>query len=196
MGRQTQYLLLCEDKQHENVMRYFLLACGVSDRKIRVLPYKPGQGAADQRVVNSFVREVKAFRSKRYQRSGDQQLRRIALIVMLDADHYTVDERRNQLNRHLQQANLLTIQESDNIVLLIPKRNIETWLAALTSDDISAIDEKTNYRHSLPERPIWKAALQRLAERRTQDDAISNQAPPSLVTAWQNVRQFIQNQTS
>lgn len=196
MGRGMKFSVLCEDRRHENFIRYFLRACGVNTKgdDFYVIPYKPGQGAADQRVILNFPKEVKAFRSKRYRLTKRGELHRIALIVVLDADLHAVDKRLKQLNQELKNGGHDPINDDDNILIVIPKRHIETWMAYLrdgTDKQGKPINESDDYKHQVGD-DSWKASIEKLAEQRSSPDAIGDDAPESLKLAWQRLQQFLE----
>jgi hypothetical protein len=51
--------------------------------------------------------------------------------VLIDADRLSVDERHRQLNDALTDAEVPCRDSSDAIVIFVPKRHIETWIAYL-----------------------------------------------------------------
>ena len=67
-----------------------------------------------------------------------------ALVVVIDADIGDVKRRLRQLRDALSQNGLTERSESEAIVHLIPKRNIETWILCLTG---KPVDEDTDYSH-------------------------------------------------
>jgi hypothetical protein len=72
------------------------------------------------------------------------------LIVMIDADIHSVEQRLRQLDESLRQAGVsLSDEDAENIARLIPKRNIETWILCVSR---RVVDEATDYKY---ERDDW-----------------------------------------
>lgn len=92
-----------------------------------------GKGSAEQFVRERYPREVKEFRRRANHGTA-------ALVVVIDADTRTVDQRLTELESALTKADLPKRQSTEAIALLVPKRNIETWILCLTGDPI---DEET-----------------------------------------------------
>ncbi|WP_225912588.1 hypothetical protein [Nostoc flagelliforme] len=88
--RRIQILVLCEDRQQEVFARHFLKIRGFNGT-IRFLPCPDGSQSAEQYVRLCYPKEVKAYRSKVSYLS-------IGLVVVIDADKKTVDERLKQLD--------------------------------------------------------------------------------------------------
>jgi F0F1-type ATP synthase gamma subunit len=79
--------------------------------------------------------EVAAYRS----RSA-----KTALIVVIDADTGTVEQRLTQLDKELRKNKKPKIDaNTDRVARLVPRRNVETWIKCLNGD---AVDEKENYK--------------------------------------------------
>lgn len=66
------------------------------------------------------------------------------LIVTIDADAGSVDQRRRQLARALEDSNETPRTASEPALNLAPKRNVETWIVCL---NLEAVDEINDYRH-------------------------------------------------
>ena len=81
-----------------------------------------------------YAKEVAAYRSR---------FPRTALVVTVDADKGSVDDRLRQLRDALTQAHLPQRTNDERISHLIPKRNVETWILCLTGEKV---DEDTDYR--------------------------------------------------
>jgi len=62
---------------------------------------------------------------------------------MIDADNHTVQERYNQLNQALADAQYSAVLENERIARLIPKQNVETWILCLNGQPVN---EETNYQ--------------------------------------------------
>jgi hypothetical protein len=62
---------------------------------------------------------------------------------MIDADTGSTDDRVRQLERALNDAGQQPRTREEPILNLIPKRNVETWILCLNSEDV---DEVADYR--------------------------------------------------
>jgi hypothetical protein len=66
----------------------------------------------------------------------------LVFFLMIDADTASIHDRRQELDKSLIQAGLDRRSNTDPIVILIPKRNIETWIHFLRGN---SVDENTVY---------------------------------------------------
>ena len=93
-------------------------------------------GAGEQWVRTQYPNELKEIRDKK----------NVYLIVVIDADDGTIDKRHKDLEKACKARNILPRNNSDrNVLHIIPRRNIETWLAYL---DGKNIDETTDYKQN------------------------------------------------
>jgi len=109
-----------------------------------VITCPQGRGAGEQYVRREYPIQVKVLRQKRHLSK--------ALVTMIDADTLTVSERLNQLFP-------LPI-ETEKIVRLVPKRNIETWIHYL-NNDLSSVNE-TDTCHKLDKESACKPGVEKL----------------------------------
>lgn len=129
-NRYSQIIILCEDRQHEVFIRHFLKKRhNITARQIRVVISPQGRGAGEQYVRREYPIQVKVLRQKHHLSK--------ALVTMIDADILTVSERLKQL--------LPLPIETEKIVRLVPKRNIETWIHYLNNELLS-INEIDTYQ--------------------------------------------------
>src|ERR1017187_8002947 len=96
-----------------------------------------GQGSGEQFVRESYASEVRAIRAQLTRT-------RACLIAMIDADAGSIEDRRQQFERALRDADELPRSPTEPILNLIPKRNVETWILCL---NLALVDEVSNYRH-------------------------------------------------
>lgn len=166
-------MLLCEDQQHAAFVRRFLAASGLEVRTVRerICP----AGAGDAWVTAEFPGELRWYR-----RSGASTI----LIVMLDADVRSVDDRHRQLEQACRDAGVEPRRPDERVAIIVPKRNVETWLAWLTG---TAVDEDATYaklRHERDCDPQAKALA-----RMCRSSGLRDGAPASLERAceeWRN----------
>jgi len=145
--RYSQIVILCEDRQHEVFIRHYLKKRhSVTERQIRVVVCPEGRGAGEQYVRREYPIQVMVLRQKRHLSK--------ALVTMIDADTQMVSERLNQL--------VPLPQETEKIVRLVPKRNIETWIYYL-NNDLSSVNETDTYR-KLDKESACKPGVEKLVK--------------------------------
>jgi hypothetical protein len=87
--RRVQIVILCEDRQQEVFARYFLKKRGFTGLfRTKICPI--GSQSGEQYVRTQYPVEVKAYRQNKNQVS-------IGLVVLIDADTGTLQDRLNQL---------------------------------------------------------------------------------------------------
>jgi dephospho-CoA kinase len=128
--KQTQIVILCEDRQQEVFARKYFEARGINRRKITPIICPNGKQSGEQYVREHYAEEVKTFRRK--------QRENRALVVVIDADTQSVINRLKQLDQHLEADNQPQRMNHERIAIFVPKRNIETWIAFAGGE---AVDE-------------------------------------------------------
>ena len=135
MSGPASVIILGEDNAHVgSVYRAVTKEMGVDRGRVRELPVPAGRGDASKYVLDNVQKEANALRR------GPASAR---LIVCLDADAKTVEERREELDGCVSITGLDNQRQSGSIVYVVPKRNIETWLEF---GRCQAVDEETNYK--------------------------------------------------
>jgi hypothetical protein len=129
-----QVTILCEDKLHQQFVFRYLRKAGFGAHEIVPgdLPGDSG-GAGDQWVLERYAPAVKEHR---------RRAAKGALIVVLDADTDEVSRRTRQLDGLLRNAGLDDRSDSEAIVHLIPRRNIETWILHLCGQNVNEVDDE------------------------------------------------------
>lgn len=123
----SKITVLCEDKQQEAFIRRF---CKKRNREIYAVPRsKTSEGSGEQSVRNKYPDQLDAIRK----RGG-------ILVVMVDGDNYSVDQRQKQLDAACSQKGVSPRKSSDKVVFFVPMRNIETWLAYLDGEHVNETD--------------------------------------------------------
>jgi hypothetical protein len=130
MSKPSLVIVLAEDARHQRFIRRCLERLNYPSDRIRNEPLPAGRGSGEQWVRERHARAVRAYRDRAARANT-------ALVIMIDADIYTVDQRLQQLE---------TPHEGEKIARMIPKRNIETWVLCLTG---TIVDEETDY-HDRP----------------------------------------------
>lgn len=140
-ARNLRFIVLAEDHTHQHFVRSWLKSAGVEPRDIflrKVAADATGDGG-EKYVRQQYATEVQYYRSK-----ANHQ--RIALIVVVDADTGTVARRHQQLEDALDQGGVPPRETGERIAILVPRRNIETWLQALVG---TTVDEVTDHKRAV-----------------------------------------------
>ena len=129
-------IILAEDAEQQNLVRRYLERCGHA-APFRLLPPTKGpDGSGEKYVRAQYSKEVHACRSALGRRAS------ALLVVIVDADTETTRWRAAQLSDALRAAGMDERLEDEPIVVLIPKRHVETWIRALLGNQV---DEVTDY---------------------------------------------------
>jgi hypothetical protein len=157
-----RFIILGEDHAHVNFVRRWLLSEGIGARQItprKVAADATGDGG-EKYVRQQFPAEVQYYRAK-----ANHQ--RVALIVVIDADLDTVARRQRQLDETLGD---LPRRPDERIALVVPRRNIETWMTVLLDPSTVDVDEGTDFSQRFRRRtaeacasagPLFAAFLRR-----------------------------------
>ncbi len=130
--RGVEAVLLCEDGAQVSLASKYLRRLGFRPHDVRIRPIAGGRGAGEQFVRQQDPREVQEHRRRA------KKERTTLLMVFTDADTLSVAER---FNRVIGDTDEPTHQEM--IVVLISKRNVETWFECLLA---GIADEETDYK--------------------------------------------------
>ena len=136
-------IILAEDTVQQNLVRRYLERCGHETRECRFVPLPsrgPG-GSGEKYVRDQYPHQVQACRSSLGRRAT------ALLVVIVDADMETTEWRAAQLGNALQAAGMAARGSDEPIVVLIPKRHVETWIRALLGNQV---DEVTDYTRPTP----------------------------------------------
>ena len=178
-NREVSITILCEDLQQEVFIRQWLQALGFKTQKMRILRSPSGRGAGEQFVKERYAIEVQAHRAR-------STYRQVSLVVAIDADIMSVAERQVQLSEQLQTIKQSPRSESEQIALLIPKRNIETWIYAVAGVEV---DEVTIYA-KLPNESQCKESVWQFVRTHQYQEEL-NSAPNSLQVAWHEMKRIL-----
>ncbi|MCY4511277.1 MAG: hypothetical protein OXG35_30575 [Acidobacteria bacterium] len=147
-------------------MRRFLKRRRFRSRDITTLPLPGGNQSGEQWVRVRYPAELRAIRGRQ----------RSCLIVVTDADAGSTEARRAQLEAECRQQQIPPREDADPVVVVVPRRNIETWLAYL---DGTQVDEVTAYPR-LPRERDCAAHANRLYAMCHEDQRLIEPVPPSL----------------
>ena len=179
MKRHADIIILCEDRAQAYFVWHHLKKRGFNPRKLRPKTASSGSGA--QFVLQEYATEVKAYRSRANHLSR-------ALLAVIDADTQEVQRRHLQLEEQLQNANVEQRKTHERIAILVPKRNIETWIVYLQG---ISVDEKADYKgHHLAKN--YKQAGIALAEQLGQEPEAG--CPQSLQMARDELKRWLPGQ--
>ena len=112
----------------DGFIRAHLIARGFNPRKIRHNIAPEGVGSAEQWVRDRFPREVQSYRIRRHEN--------IVLIVMIDVDNHTPQQRIEQLEKALQDNELTQRDQKDRIAILTPAWCLENWFWFLQEGEV------------------------------------------------------------
>jgi hypothetical protein len=148
----SEVIVLVEDQRHKMLIRRYLLGKGLSSHTFRFNPPYRWGGSGEQGVRQSYPGEVKALRKR-------QAKAQTALIVVIDADTGTVEDRLRQLADALAAQQVrATDPTAEQIARLVPKRNVETWILCLNQ---TPVDEESDYKRT---RHDWNHLIPPAAE--------------------------------
>jgi hypothetical protein len=180
-SRRVQIVILAEDRQHDVFLRRFLKAIDKADgRQIRTVPFPAGRGSGEQFVRENYPDQLRAHRSKANHMA-------LQLFVVTDADVLSVDQRRQQLSAPLIAAGIPLPMDGESLAILIPKRNIETWIYYLNGQ---SVDETTTYR-KLARAGECQPAVDRLAAFYRAGWSLPTDCPDSLRRAVEELKRVL-----
>jgi hypothetical protein len=150
MSKPSCMIVVLEDAHHEMLVRRYLVKRGLNRYAIRIERSPSGEGNAEGWVRKTFVKEVNVYRGRHA---------KTALIVVIDADTHTVQDRWRQLDQALEDGGKQRVDvEHEQIARLVPKRNVETWILCLNGQ---AVDEETDYKRT---RDDWNELIPQASE--------------------------------
>ncbi|XZN91180.1 MAG: hypothetical protein ACM65M_26930 [Microcoleus sp.] len=177
--RRVQIVILCEDRQQEVFARYFLKKRGFTGLfRTNICP--AGSQSGEQYVRSQYPVEVKAYRQNKNRVS-------IALVVLIDADRGTLQDRLNQLASILDEDAQEQRRSDEAIAIFVPKRNIETWIHYLQGETVNEEDAYAKYEKN---EAVCKTYVENLADRCYAQD-LPEDAPPSLQAACGELQRLL-----
>ena len=169
-------ILLCEDKLTDSFVRRFLKHRNFSGRDIRTLPLPAGSQSGEQWVREQYPEELKAIRQKHD----------AYLIVVTDADSGSTEDRREKLKSECNLQKIQPRNDDDRVLQIIPRRNIETWLAYLDGSEVNEckLYSKFNYESN------YKEHAKQLYYMCHKEQKLREPTPPSLLEACEEYRKL------
>jgi hypothetical protein len=178
--RYATVIIVAEDERSANLLRrYVERALGVTNRRVRQLISPSAQGDAKQWVIARYPIEIRAVR---------RGLANLGLVIHLDADVDSVQDRLNELATALASDGQDPRAPDERVSFAIPRRHTETWLAVLTGIQVNEnLDCKRSRIPPDPEKRVKAAAEQLYSLTRLN----AQPAPlPSLVAAITELRRL------
>jgi AAA15 family ATPase/GTPase len=108
------------------------------------------------------------------------------LIVLIDADKKTVAERLQQLNDTLTENSHPLRQPDEAIAVFVPKRNIETWIHYLHSENVDEETEYTKFKKQSECKPYVEQLVNQCYQGNLDDNS-----PPSLKAACGELQRIL-----
>jgi hypothetical protein len=182
--RIANIVVLVEDIEQQNLIFRFLERCNptISYRTCRFeRAAKRSGGSGEQFVRKQYPTEVKEHR--RRIGKGTSAL----LVIMVDADMETTQHRAKQLADALETASMERRDDNEAIVILIPKRHVETWIRALLAN---TVDEQTDYKNPQPTAEEIRQAAMTLYDWTRPNARPGSTSPASLtqsIPEWQRI---------
>lgn len=171
----VRIVVLCEDKATDAFIRRFLRRRQFRARDITTLAIPHGSQSGAQWVREKYPAQLKAIRARKD----------AYLVVAVDADQHTTQSRRAQLDAECRRQEVSPRTSEDPVIILVPRRNIETWFAYL---DGGSVDETRDYRAMKWEDPRpFAEALYRMCHEAQQ---LRSPAPTSLEESCQEYRKL------
>ncbi len=144
--------LLYEGERDYNFIKHFLRNSNVSIRDFPV--FKERSGSGEQYVRVTLPERLKAFRTHNFIKSN-------CLIVLTDADTISIEKRKQQLQKECLEKGVDYIQDGEQVIVAIPRRNLETWVQHINNPSI--IDETEDFKEKTTDEECTIAA-KRLAD--------------------------------
>jgi hypothetical protein len=159
MSSPSLIFVMVEDKRQQQLIYRFLVRVGVRLHQLRFQLSPSGRGSAEQWVRESFARQAASCRARNARASS-------GMLVLIDADNRTVQDRLDELDRGLASVGQRPIDPSrDPIARLVPKRNVETWILYLSAQATSSseVNETKDYKLTMSTEE-WSALIPRASE--------------------------------
>jgi len=172
--RDATIVVLAEDKQQRAFVSRLLQGLGYHPRRLRPLAPPADKSGGATFVLQKYPVEVREHRRKAtYQKS-------LRLLVVIDADEGDVDKRLNELHARLEADGQSERGDDEGIAILVPDRNIETWIRWLRGEPV---DDSTHYPKHKGREKQCADAVRRLLDLIQGGKGLPEGCPPSLIAA-------------
>lgn len=137
MSSGVDVVILAEDVRHRKLLHRYLIKRGYTYHKIRVCQWRPDfETPCIKFVKEQYPNEVEALRAKAHRVTG-------ALLVVVDADELLVEARLREMDDLLSSVGKERRSADEHIAIVVPRRNVETWLFYLAGN---VVNEETDYK--------------------------------------------------
>lgn len=140
--------ILAEDRRQARFVRNYLRKRmpRLNQRDIYDAPMANGRGSGAQWVLDHYETEILAHLIRRA-KLPDRRRPEKWLIVVIDADAGSVQDRLNEFRRRITQSKDQRVRncrvDRENVAHLVPKWSVETWILHLSGE---TTDEDTPYK--------------------------------------------------
>lgn len=137
---------MCEDDPQERLVRSYLKVCGLNTEPpyfVLLNASREVHGGNVGWVLREFPKQLHACRQRHATQANT------LLVVVADADSFTVVDRQGHLIADP------PVSPTDPLVMLIPRRHIETWIRAATGQPVNETD---SYKNPEPKKSEVRAA--------------------------------------
>jgi len=143
----SELVVLFEDHGHESFARQVIKRCyGYAPRMVRYLRCVDCTG-----VERALAGEVTRLRSRNFQRGR-------ALLVLIDADAFGIDGRKERLDAMLRKAGMDPRRDDERIAYVVPRLEVENWYMHFCVPARRPTDENHDYKRD----PDWRALADNL----------------------------------
>ena len=188
VGRVSRIILVCEGWRDSAFARGFLVAAQVDPRAIESRQNPGGSG-------HDWVRKQFAAEVANLARFSEGR----GVLALLDEDGQGAAVRQREVEEHLKECALGAISAQKGRCLLLPTRNLETWLYWLTAHRCGAsveVDETTDYKQMGPPKGLQRISNQDCRPAGETLHSLDHKqppigCPPMLVSGLGHLRAFL-----
>lgn len=169
--------LLCEDDLQESLVIAYLNCCGIATdarNLVRLNASRRFAGGNVGSVLAEFSKWLSACRSRNAKA-------RTLLIALADADDHSVQDRLRQFQ--VKEA----YSSTDPVVILIPRRHVETWIRCA---QCQSVNETDSYKRPEPRKADWLEAARTIYGWARNSPQPAATCVPSLLSAlpeWRKI---------
>lgn len=185
----SEVVILCEDIDHKRFITQYLVEKGVKCQIKKPSNLKAGEvNNNNSSVVAQYPAYVKQYRR-------DKNRKNLALIIMIDGDDKTVNQRIRSLNKALDEREGELNKElrlpDEKIAIFVPMRNIETWFEYINGN--KNCNEQDDYKDKNLDKKervkLAKTSATKLAKEIC-PQGLPPDAPPSLIHAYNELQRL------
>ena len=171
-------VIICEDTQQECFARRFLYGMGWEKHQLRIQKSPSGRGSGEQWVREKYVEEI---------RNHSRRNVRYAIAALVDGDTTGVSGRIQQFDNECIEQGVSVRSAADEVAIIIPTRNIETWINYLKGEEVDEYSIYPKLRYESECQPAVDKLL-----KMCKASGLPDEAPSSLKAACEEFRQRIQ----